>query len=96
MSGAGSVPKTMAMPLVLAVVAFVLAVASVIVLGYLWVALGDRGLYADATGTAGYTTPLEGAALVGGLLGVIVFPSLFAVFLVIAIRRRSRLPKLGD
>ena len=78
-------------PLVAAAVTGLLAVASIGVLGYLWVVLGDRGLYADATGTAGYTSPLEGAALISSLAGLVVFSALFVVFLVITItRRRSR------
>lgn len=37
----------------------VAALASSIIVMYLWTVLGSRGMYADQTGTAGYTTGLE-------------------------------------
>ena len=75
-----------------------LAAASLAVLGYLWGVLGDRGLNADATGTSGYTTPLEAAGLIFGLLGVLLFSALVFLLLALSIRRRrsvagSKIPK---
>lgn len=41
------------------------------ILVYMWQELGERGLYADATGTSGYTTKTEIALVVGGLMMLI-------------------------
>ena len=63
------------------------ATVCLVVLAYLGVVLGDRGLYADATGTAGYTTPLEIAALSCALVGLVVFIPSFFVSVAIAVHR---------
>lgn len=42
-----------------------ISIASLASLVYLWIILGERGLEADANGTAGYTTTSE--VLLGGL-----------------------------
>ncbi len=49
-----------------------LTIGAAVTLVALWIALGERGISADTTGTAGYTT--TGEAVVGALafLGVIV------------------------
>lgn len=45
-----------------------------LILLYLWIALGDRGLYADATNTGGYTTLPEFALLI---LAIVLFVKTF-------------------
>lgn len=50
----------------------VLVIGAVVALGSLWVTLGDRGIYADATGTAGYTTTGE------IVIGLVAFLALLA------------------
>lgn len=37
----------------------VVGIVDSFILGYLWGALGERGLWADATGAGGYTTTFE-------------------------------------
>ena len=59
-------------------VAFCLSAA---VVAYLWITFGERGLVADATGTSGYTTPLEFALLLISVLAAPVFLSLFILSL---------------
>ena len=46
--------------------------AGIAILGYYWKVLGDRGMAADASGTAGYTTNLEIAAVALGAVLVIL------------------------
>jgi len=81
--------KSKVLLIVVAIFAAILTLLSAAVLIYLWITLGDRGLYADATGTDGYTTPLEAFVLVGGISGLVVFPTTFVVFILMAIRRRA-------
>jgi hypothetical protein len=46
-----------------------MCITGILLLAYLWKVLGDRGLYADATGTGGYTTVVE---IIIGMLGVLL------------------------
>ncbi len=64
------------------------AISSAIVL-YLVILLGDRGLEADANGTAGYTSPVEAIGLVGGAIAVPLFLGIAITLLVICLRRSS-------
>jgi hypothetical protein len=65
--------------IVLCSIATMTLLSGLIILGYLWYELGERGLYADATGTSGHTTASEVVLiLVGGLLAAISI-SLLAV-----------------
>lgn len=75
---------------VIAVLAGMAALASLGLLVSLVLELGNRGTYADATGTGEYTTPAEVAVLVSSVLGVFVFATLFVVFLILAILRRRK------
>lgn len=55
--------------------------AALSTLAYLWIIWGDRGLYADVTGTAGYSSATEWALLIGSLatipiLGIVAITSL--------------------
>jgi len=44
-------------------------VTGIVIMIYLWKVLGERGMYADATGTGGYTTVNE---VLLGLLGFVL------------------------
>ncbi len=59
------------------------------ILGYYWKVLYDRGIYADVNGTAGYTTGLEIALIV---LGLILFITGLTLF-VMSDRVKSPAPK---
>ena len=69
-----------------------LVFSGLVILGYYWKALGDRGLAADANGTAGYTTGLEMALIALGLLLFITGSSL----LVASYRSKSKVSKKGS
>ena len=49
-----------------------LAIGAAVTFVTLWVTLGDRGIYADTTGTAGYTTTGELVAGALAFLGVVL------------------------
>lgn len=50
----------------------VAATIGIIIFIYLWIVWGDRGIYADSTGTAGYTTTLEIVLAVVGIVLIIL------------------------
>lgn len=73
--------------LCLAAVSLAVAALSSAIVIYLVILLGDRGLEADANGTAGYTSPVEAIGLIGGAISVPLFLAIAITFLVIAKRR---------
>lgn len=57
------------------VAGYAAALASSVIVMYLWTVLGNRGMYADQTGTAGYTTGLElflGASIIPLVIASII------------------------
>ncbi|MCL2090589.1 MAG: hypothetical protein FWH11_05110 [Micrococcales bacterium] len=68
------------------VAAAAVVAASVYGLVHYWTTARDRGLYADATGTAGWTTPAENVAAVASLVGLPLGMAVLLVGTVLAIR----------
>ena len=55
----------------LRLLASMMFLSGMIILGYFWKILGERGMYADETGTGGYTTGIEAALILVGLVLVV-------------------------